>query len=84
MLPRENETQPTLHDDEAADVVLILLEEANRTAQALSNAYGADRWAEVERWGKWLTRVMALLTAFGRSDLAKKFSAIGKPAQEKQ
>ena len=89
---RENETHPTLHEDEAADLVVILQEEANRTSQALSDAWGADRFEEVERLGHWLIRIQLLLTAFGRSDIAKKFTAHGlftelrvlKPPEEKK
>ena len=76
-LPRENETHPTLHPDEAADVVTILQDEASRVAEALSAAWGADDFPHVERLGHWLIRVQLLLTAFGRSDIAKQYSTSG-------
>ena len=91
-LPRETETHPTLHADEAEDMVEILVREANRTAAALSAAWGADHFDEVEKQGHWLIRIQLLLTAFGRSDIARKYTAHGlftelrvlKPPEEKK
>ena len=92
MLPRETETHPTLHADEAEDMVKILMREANRTAQELGDAWGADDLDAVEKLGHWIIRIQLLLTAFGRSDIARRYSAhsvfnqpklIKAPSQEK-
>lgn len=81
-LPRENETHPTFHEDEAADLVNILVAEGCRVAEQLKNAWGAEDLTSVERHGDWLMRVQLLLTAMGRSDIARQFSA-SRPEQEK-
>jgi hypothetical protein len=92
MLPRENETHPVLHEDEAADLITILVSEGERVAKAVSNAWGGDDFSEVERQTNWLLRIQLLLTAFGRSDLARQFSvasihalhAVEKPSPQEK
>lgn len=92
LLPRESETHPTLHQDEADDLVEILRREAVRTSEALSNAWGADVYEEVEKQGHWLIRIQLLLSALGRSDIARQFSAasifqqykVGKKLQQER
>lgn len=92
MIPRENETHPTLHEDEAADLIVILISEADRVAQSISASWGADDFVQLERQTNWLIRIQMLLTAFGRSDLARNYAIASvypakgldkRPSQEK-